>query len=144
MKTDIFKQACKLHTSHMVARYLMSNAEGRWDGAEKALRHIQLCQFYVCVFTGYNDPDTVRRKYEVEYQAVHSKTQELTDYLDTEIGFPIKGRPDYDTLEPLFFEKFHKLAVEALTTKVVCVHEENENKPGCCKKCGLYIYRNEV
>jgi hypothetical protein len=30
------------------------------------------------------------------------------------IGFPLNSTPDYEKLEPLFFEHFHKLAVRAL------------------------------
>ncbi|MGO1603238.1 MULTISPECIES: hypothetical protein [Halomonas] len=58
--------------------------------------------------------DLARRGYEEEYQAVHTHTQTLTDYLDEVIGFPLENTPDYDTLVPLFFEQFHRLALEAL------------------------------
>ena len=112
---DFFKNACRIHTDFSVARYLMSNADGRQDGAEKAHYHMELCKFYVAAVRGHADPDTVRREYEDDFQAVHEKTQELTSYLDEAIGFPITGRPDYDTLKPLFFERFHELAMIALT-----------------------------
>lgn len=112
-KLDRFKQACWLHLDHTINRYLMSNAEGRWDGAEKAQRHMELCIFYVAVMRGIEE-DTVRRTHEEDYQAVHTKTQELTDKLDTAIGFPVKGRPDYDDLAPKFFKKFHRLAMSVL------------------------------
>ncbi|MFA6629046.1 MAG: hypothetical protein WCS55_04685 [Sulfuricurvum sp.] len=92
----------------MIGRYLMSNAEGRWDGSEKAQRHIELCEFYLNCF-GIDKID----EYEA-FEAVHEATQELTDNLDTMIGFPLKGRPDYDDLEPKFFEIFHKIAVQTL------------------------------
>ena len=115
---DFFKNACRIHTDFMVARYLMSNADGRQDGAEKAHYHMELCKFYVATIRGHDDPDTVRREHEDDFQAVHEKTQELTSYLDEVIGFPITGRPDYDTLKPLFFERFHKLAMTALTHNV--------------------------
>lgn len=111
----LFKQACWLHLSFCINRYLMSNAEGRYDGAEKAMCHIDLCTFYVAAFHGINHVDTVRREREDEFQAVHEATQELTGYLDEKIGFPLKGRPDYDTLAPLFFETFHKIAMETLS-----------------------------
>lgn len=117
----MFKQACWLHLSHTIHRYLMSNADGRQDGAEKAMRHIQLCTFYVAAVRGVDDLDRVRSGYPVAYeddfQAVHSATQELTDHLDEVIGFPLKGRPDYDTLAPLFFQRFHALAMGALPNK---------------------------
>lgn len=111
---DIFKNACRIHTSMMVARYLMSNAEGRWDGAEKAQRHRELCQFYVAAVRGVSDPESVPVDFYDEYVRVHDHTQQLTDNLDIEIGFPEKGRPDYERLEPKFFERFHALALEAL------------------------------
>lgn len=111
---DQFRHVCWLHTRHTIGRYLMSNAEGRWDGFEKALRHRELCQFYVAAVKGTDHPDKVDVTSE-DFLAVHTATQELTDRLDEAIGFPISGRPDYDDLEPKFFEKFHDLAMAALT-----------------------------
>lgn len=113
---DFFKQACWLYCQFEIHRYLMCNAHGRHDGAEKAMRHEELCSFYVAAVKGVADTRQVRKLYEGEYRAVHDKTQELTDYLDEMIGFPLDCRPDYDTLAPLFFEKFHALALEALGT----------------------------
>ncbi|WP_338924788.1 hypothetical protein V0M98_34780 (plasmid) [Pseudomonas silesiensis] len=113
---SMFKQACRIHLEHCIVRYLMSNSKGRMDGAEKATRHIELCSFYVAAVRGA-DPDRVRNKYEADYQAVHTKTQELTDHLDS-IGFPLDCRPDYEELVPLFFERFHALALEALNVPV--------------------------
>ena len=108
-----FKHACWLHLSFAINRYLMSNAEGRYDGAEKAIRHLGMSYFYAAVVKGV-DIDTARIHHHDEYMAVHDHTQTLTDNLDTEIGFPLTGRPDYDKLAPLFFEKFHTLAMQAL------------------------------
>lgn len=112
----MFKQACRLHLDHAIHRYLMSNAAGRINGAEKATRHIELCTFYVATVRVDADLDTVRRTSggEADYQAVHLATQALTDHLDEVIGFPIEGRPDYDALVPKFFEHFHALAMQAL------------------------------
>lgn len=114
---DMFKNACRLATCHTVARYLMSNADGRWDGAEKATRHMELCAFYTCVALGIHDQDLVRRTDDGEalFDAIHAATQEMTDSMDETIGFPLKGRPDYDTLIPAFFEEFHRLAMAAVT-----------------------------
>lgn len=111
---DLFKQACWLHCQFTVMRYLMSNAHGRQDGVEKAERHQELCAFYVAALCGLQNVDLVRRTHERQYQLVHSKTQELTDYLDEAIGFPLKSPPDYVVMAPAFFEKFHMLALEAL------------------------------
>lgn len=110
---DRFKHVCWLHLQHTIGRYLMSNADGRWDGAEKAVRHRELCQFYVAAVRGRNNPDRVDTT-GPDYVAVHEATSALTDRLDEAIGFPIQGRPDYDKLEPLFFEQFHALAMSAL------------------------------
>lgn len=112
----MFKQACRLHLDHAIHRYLMSNAAGRINGAEKAMRHIELCTFYVAAVRGIDDLDTVRRSGvgEADYQAVHHATQALTDHLDEVIGFPIEGRPEYGVLAPKFFENFHALAMQAL------------------------------
>ena len=119
MKTaeQMFKQACRLHLDHAIHRYLMSNADGRQNGGEKAMYHIELCTFYVAAVRGVDDLAMVRRgaeSLEDDFQAVHDCTQELTSYLDEAIGFPLKGRPDYDALAPLFFERFHSLAMQAL------------------------------
>lgn len=112
--TDLFKNACRIHTHFAIARYLMANSEGRLDGFEKAQRHIELCKFYVAVARGCSDPDEAAIEYTEDLEKVHEATQELTGYLDERIGFPITGRPDYDKLIPLFFEQFHELAIESL------------------------------
>ena len=115
---DMFKNACQLATRFTVARYLMSNADGRWDGAEKAQRHMELCAFYTCLALGIPDQDHARRTDDGDalFDAIHIATQEMTDNMDETIGFPVKGRPDYDTLIPAFFEAFHRIAVGAITT----------------------------
>jgi hypothetical protein len=79
------------------------------------MRHIELCTFYVAAVRGIDDVDMVRRSdREKDYQAVHSHTQTLTDCLDERIGFPLDSRPDYARLAPLFFDQFHRLAMEVL------------------------------
>lgn len=113
---DKFKHACWLHLRFTIARYLMSNAEGRWDGAEKSMRHDELCRFYVAAVRGC-ELDDVRVNFEDDYQHVHTLTQKMTDHMDEVIGFPVEGMPDYDKLEPLFFEHFHRLAMQALEPK---------------------------
>lgn len=107
-----FVRACWLHLQPTIDRYLMSNAEGRWDGAEKAQRHIELCSFYVAIVLDC-EPERARRR-ECAYQAVHTATQALTSHLAEAIGFPPQGAPDYDALAPLFFARFHDLAMGAL------------------------------
>lgn len=109
-----FKQACWLAMETAVMRYLMCNANGRWDGAEKAHRHDELCRFYVAAIRGVS-LEGARREYEDDYQLVHEHTQLLTDNLDEAIGFPLESTPDYDVLGPKFFEVFHNLALEALS-----------------------------
>lgn len=109
----LFKNACRLHLQFPIMRYLISNTDGRLDGAEKALRHLEMSYFYVAAIKGV-DTETVRLDHHDEYMAVHDTTQELTDNLDEAIGFPLRGRPDYDDLAPKFFEQFHALAMKAL------------------------------
>ena len=111
-----FKQACWLSLEFAIHRYLMSNAKGRWDGAEKAHRHIELTTFYVAAVRGVARDD-VRMDFDDDFKAVHDHTQALTDNLDEVIGFPLETDPDYDTLAPKFFERFHALALEALEQK---------------------------
>lgn len=110
------KQACWLSLEFAVNRYLMSNAHGRWDGAEKAMRHIELCTFYVALVRGVSR-DEARIEFNDDFKAVHDHTQALTDNLDEAIGFPLESDPDYDALAPKFFERFHSLAMEALEQK---------------------------
>ncbi len=109
----LFKNACWQSIHFPIMRYLMSNADGRWDGAEKAQRHLEMSYFYVAVVKGL-DVDAVRLNEDEAYMAVHDATQALTDNLDEAIGFPLRGRPDYEALAPVFFEKFHALALQAL------------------------------
>jgi|JI10StandDraft_1071094.scaffolds.fasta_scaffold16637_12 hypothetical protein len=113
---QMLETACRIHTDFTVGRYLMANAEGRWNGAEKALRHRELCSFYVAFFHGHSDPEKAARQEGGSYAAVHTATQKLTDHLDEVIGFPLKGQPDYDKLAAAFFERFHALAMEALVS----------------------------
>lgn len=89
----------------------MANAEGRWDGAEKAQRHRELCEFYVSCYSNSLD----RRALQKRIKAVHEATQVyLTDKMDEVIGFPLTGRPEYDSLAKLFFEYFHDIACRVL------------------------------
>lgn len=111
---DLFKNACRIHLDFAINRYLMANADGRADGAEKAQRHMEICSFYLATFKG-EDVERVCARFSTEYRALHDYTQQLTDYLDEQIGFPLKGMPDYDALVPLFFERFHALAMDFLT-----------------------------
>lgn len=110
---DLFESACRIHLQFMIERYLMSNAEGRWDGAEKATRHREMCGFYVAVTQGIEVHDAHRLHPDI-CKAVHKATQVLTDNLDEKIGFPLKGRPDYDDLFPKFFSEFHRIAMDAV------------------------------
>ena len=108
-----FKHSLWLLCQFAVNRYLIVNADGRWDGAEKALRHRELCLFFFAT-QRLQEKDEVYLR-DPLYIAIHDTTQELTDNLDTEIGFPLKGRPDYDTLAPLFFKRFYALAMRAIS-----------------------------
>jgi hypothetical protein len=94
-------------------RYLLSCSHGRWDGAEKATRHIELCNYYVATFLG-GTLDDAMADHETAWRAVHDATQELTDNLDTAIGFPLEERPDYEMLVPKFFAEFHRIAIGVL------------------------------
>lgn len=110
---------------HPIHRYLMSNAEGRLDGSEKAEQHIQMSYIYVASRQGTPIDCAPRIEYnwsfkdgpvytEFLYKKIHDATAEgLTDYMDEVIGFPITGRPEYNTLAPKFFKEFIRLADEA-------------------------------
>ncbi len=103
-----------INTRFLITRYLMSNAHGRWNGAEKAEVHMELCGIFaetLCdVPSNYYQTDVLSKPYKL----IHEKTQELTGYLDTAIGFPLDSDPDYDDLAPKFFKKFYALSRKAL------------------------------
>jgi hypothetical protein len=98
-----------------IHRYLMSNADGRWDGAEKAERHINLSYIYVASRHGTPIDLAARIRFgegigKMLYSHIHDGTTPLTDYMDEVIGFPLEGRPEYDELAPKFFKEFIRLA----------------------------------
>lgn len=119
------KHALYMLMSFPIHRYLMANTTGRLDGAEKADVHLRLSYIYIASQMGIVDPDGATRVMvgakthddgwvqhgTMAYTYIHDATQELTDYMDEVIGFPIDDtRPDYDTLAPKFFEEFIRLA----------------------------------
>jgi hypothetical protein len=110
---DFFKNACRLHTKFLVSRLLISSAYGGWMSAEKSQRHMQLCRFYVAAVRGMDDTEQVMVGCE-DFKFVKDQTLNLTDNLNESIGFPLDYPPDYEKFEPLFFEKFHLLALKAL------------------------------
>lgn len=114
MKSANFKNSCRVALNYLITRYLICNSEGSQDGAEKADTHRELCNFYIAVKYGLKDSYSAN-KYLDDFDLIHDATQELTSYMDTQIGFPIKGRPDYDILVPKFFERFHDLAIKSLS-----------------------------
>ncbi|SFF33342.1 hypothetical protein [Paracidovorax wautersii] len=113
MNHPLVKHSLWLALEHTVNRYLMSNAHGRQSGAEKAQRHDELCCHYVATFR-QTSLDKVKRTHEDEYQRVREHTRQLTDHLDTVIGFPLNSTPDYEDLASKFFTAFHLHAVAAL------------------------------
>lgn len=128
---DPIRHSLWLALDHTIHRYLMSCAHGRWDGAEKATRHIQLCNHYVATFLGGTLEDAMS-DHEAAWKAVHDGTQALTGYMDEVIGFPLETRPDYDVLAPKFFAEFHRLAVaelSAFATPTTATAQAPDNKP---------------
>jgi hypothetical protein len=96
-----------------IMRYLNACADEYENGAVKAEVHFGLSSIFVA---GYCMCEIERAAnfYYTRWSLVHDKTQELTDYLDEEIGFPRKGDPDYEELAPKFFDKFYDIAKKAL------------------------------
>ena len=111
MIDDKLKHALWLLMEHDIHRYLMSNAHGRWDGAEKAQKHTSMCNILVSVYTQQPLDEVSHTEL---WDIVHTTSQVLTDNLDTEIGFPLESRPDYNVLAPLFFERFIALGLDAI------------------------------
>jgi len=94
-----------------IARYLLANTHGRLDGFEKAERHIDLAAIFIASkrFCSID-----KAKSDEKLMLIHDASRELTDHLDTEIGFPIHERPDdYDELSRKFFDRFLELAEKA-------------------------------
>jgi len=114
LMADCFRNACRVHLDYLMNRYLMANAEGRWNGTEKANVHQEMTSFYVAAARGLADSDKARVMFHDDFNEVREATRALTDNLDVEIGFPLKGHPDYEALVPRFFDRFHQLATDAL------------------------------
>ena len=94
-----------------VTRYMMSVV--RHNGSEKADCHKRLCRIFVSVFCDIDyDKVTVLHN---KYKLVHDHTTALTDHLD-KIGLPLHedGYVEYDDYHAKFFNRFYKLATEAL------------------------------
>ena len=103
---------------HHIARYLMANTKGRLSGNEKVDNHIILTNIYVCNRAGIIDTDATHRVQTTDggfvWRIVHDATQELTDYLDEVIDFPLDDeRPDTFSFVRPFFNEFIRLADEA-------------------------------
>lgn len=80
-------------------RYLMANTKGRLSGAEKAERHLNLCETYMKVMVGNSSHHSLM-------MFIHDHSQQVTGHLDEAIGFPIDDpHPDYDRLAKKLFSK---------------------------------------
>lgn len=110
----LLKITCRIHTIWPVRHYLMSQAQGQQDAGEATSTLTELCQFYAAALRGCSEPRPVMQYLEDDYRRIDLATRALTEHLHASIGFPLWGTPDYETLEPLFFEKFHALAMGAL------------------------------
>lgn len=100
--------------------YLQSNAHGRWDGSIKADTHRKLCELFISGRLGVSN-DKAASLYlgsllnfdkDSLVSHVRRSTTDLTDNLDTEIGFPLETAPNYNKLTPKFIDKFINLASE--------------------------------
>jgi hypothetical protein len=100
--------ACRIVLFPIIYRYLLSHEYERWNGVEKAHRHREMIQFYLAMQAGVSDPEEIDVT-DAGYKRLHDATRVVTDLLDEVIGFPLKGKPDYDRLVPLFFEAFHRI-----------------------------------
>lgn len=115
MKAE-FERACWLANEHTIHRYLMANAHGRQNGFDKATNHAKLCEFYVHSIVGL---DTEYSGKGDHYDLLRNATQNaLTDRMDEVIGFPLDKRPDYEVLARLFFDVWHKVALQVLVQNV--------------------------
>lgn len=110
----LFRDSAHLHLDFTINRYLMSNTKNRLDGSEKAIRHRELCEFYVKIAGGTPLADYVDTR--GLYSKIHDITADkLTNHLSEKIGFPIDDfRPDYNKLSKKFFNEFHDIAMEII------------------------------
>jgi hypothetical protein len=140
MSLTYLKNACWAALERDCTQYLISNADGREDGALKAHMHDQLCRFMVAAIHG-GDTDSVRLDFDEAWHAVHDGTQALTDHLDTELGFPVSGRPEYETMVPKFFDRFFTLAMTAMGIVVPDGWTTTVNRLEVGEsESGLYVY----
>jgi hypothetical protein len=98
-----------------IIQYLRANAKGSENSCMKADHHLMLSYIYVASKVGIVDPDLAPRvhntTHSMMYSKIHDATQELTDFLDEEIGFPLEDpRPNYYHFAPLFFKEFMRHA----------------------------------
>lgn len=108
-ETRLLKNACRIHTHFACARYIISVY--RLDGAEKATRHIELCEFYATMAD--------RPKTDL-WTLIHADTKVLTDNLDTHCGFSYDGNlpGESDKWVKKFFNKFHAIAMKTITREI--------------------------
>lgn len=99
-----------------IRRYLLANTHGRLNGNEKAEQHIEMS----AIFLACKKMCSIEKaRHDDDWIKIHDATQELTDDLDTEIGFPIYETPeDYDELDRKFFDRFIELAERAFDEKL--------------------------
>lgn len=114
---QMLRAAFRLHLGFPVERYLLSCTHGRWDGAEKAQRHDELCAAYVAAALGIHDIAEGRGSpdFEMLHSLIRKATRELTDALDETIGFPVNDpRPDLYAFTERFFDRFHVIAFSVI------------------------------
>lgn len=100
-----------------IVKYLLVNTEGLLNGSEKADHHRSLCNTYLASVLLVMPRDIHRDFDSMDmFDFVHTKTQDLTSFLDDEIGFPLYDRniPDYAEYTVLFFNKFIKYADDGM------------------------------
>lgn len=112
------KEDLKIQNRHLlwllmdfsIARYLLSNTQGRLNGHEKAEQHLKLSSIFLaskmlCSLNAAEHNENLMR--------IHDATRKLTDYMDKEIGFPISEEEyDINELSRKFFDRFIELAEE--------------------------------
>ena len=102
-KTDKLKRAMWYLTRDLFFNYIKVNTVMYGNGGLKADIHINICKTFLEVW-GF---------YDTEWDGLHTDTQDITGYLEEQIGFdPMEEEPDYHAYGKQLFDLFYNRAVK--------------------------------
>jgi len=113
-----------------IRKYLISNTKDLCNGSMKAHQHKILCATYLSYHYLRDITEDTLYLVDDEYELVHTKTQQLTGYLDEVIKFPLDKLTkdiDLDKYIKLFFNRFIKISNKYLTNYDQNIDNTTEN-----------------